>query len=62
MLKSRIGNFFKEQFDAVARINGKYSKPRIKMTRMVAVSLFFLQVYLLFLVGVLFYKFWTMLK
>jgi hypothetical protein len=49
--------FFKLTLDAVKSINRRYAKPHIKMTREVAWSLGILRAYLLFLVGLLVYKF-----
>ncbi len=63
LFDNRVTNFFKKHFfDKIREINIKYAKPRIPMTRMVALCTFFLQVYLLFLVGVLFFKFYTLVK
>lgn len=44
-------------FNAVRAINEKYKHPRIKMTRMVSLSLLALRIYLLFILLVLLYKF-----
>ncbi len=61
-----IINFFKELFlnavNVVRDINKKYEKPRIKMTPLVSFSMFMLRTYLLLLVGILFYKFYTLVK
>ncbi len=46
----------------VKEINKRYAVPRVKMTPAVKISLFFLRVYLLFLVAVLVFKFWTMIR
>ncbi len=43
-------------------INRKYSKPRVQMTPLVKLSLFMLRVYLLFLVAILAFKFWTLIR
>jgi len=53
-----LGNFRAK----IADINRKYAAPRVHMTPLVKASLLFLRIYLLFLVGVLVYKFITMLK
>jgi uncharacterized membrane protein len=45
----------------VREVNAKFKTPRVKMTRMVAISLFLLRFYLFFLVAILLYKFWTLL-
>jgi hypothetical protein len=56
-----ILEFFKNTISTVKSINQKYAKPQIKMTRWVKFSLLSLRLYLLFLVGVLVYRFITML-
>jgi len=55
-----ILEFFKNTVSAVKSINQKYAKPQIKMTRMVKFSLLSLRLYLIFLVGVLVYRFITL--
>ena len=60
--ESPIYHFLKNNFfDRISEINKKYAKPRIKMTPLVKVSLFVLRMYLILLVGILFYKFFTLL-
>ena len=49
-------------FRQVREVNRRYSKPKIKMTPMVRAALLFLQVYLLFLVLLLGYKFYTLVR
>ncbi len=61
-IKEQFKIIFSGWFSTIREINRKYSKPRIKMTRGVAISLFLLRIYLLFLVALLFYKFFTLLK
>jgi hypothetical protein len=56
-----INQFFRNIRATVKIINRKYSKPQIKMTRFVKFSLMLLRAYLLFLVGILVYKFITLL-
>jgi hypothetical protein len=56
-----IFNFFRDTAGAIRAINQKYAKPHIKMTRMVRISLGVLRFYLLLLVGILVYKFITLL-
>jgi hypothetical protein len=57
-----ILEFFKNTLSTVKSINQKYAKPQIKMTSMVKVSLLSLRLYLIFLVGILVYRFITMLR
>ena len=57
-----ILEFFKNTLSTVKSINQKYAKPQIKMNRMVKFSLLSLRLYLIFLVGILVYRFITMLR
>jgi len=57
-----ILEFFKNTVSTVRSINQKYAKPQIKMTPMVKFSLLALRLYLIFLVGILVYRFITMLR
>ena len=57
-----ILEFFKNTLSTLKSINRKYAKPQIKMTRMVKFSLLSLRLYLLFLIGILVYRFITMLR
>jgi hypothetical protein len=52
-----IFNFFRNTANAVGAINQKFRTPHIKMTPMVKIALCILRFYLLFLVGILVYKF-----
>lgn len=56
-----IIEFFGNAFDAVREINRKYKKPHVRMTAPVLFSLGLLRFYLLFLVGLLVWKFFSML-
>ena len=57
-----ILEFFKNTITTVKSINRKYAQPQIKMTPMVKVSLLSLRLYLIFLVGILVYRFITLLR
>jgi len=57
-----IKTFFRGGFSKIHEINKRYAVPRLKMTGWVAVALLFLRLYLLLLVTVLFYKFFTLIK
>ena len=46
-------------FARIREINGRYRTPQVKMTPGVKIALFFLRIYLLLLVGILFFKFFT---
>jgi len=52
-----IFTFFRNTAGAVKAINRKYAQPHMTMTPLVKFSLGLLRFYLLFLVGVLVYKF-----
>ena len=56
-----IPEFVKNTVNTVKSINRKYATPQIKMTRLVKFSLLSLRLYLIFLVGILVYKFVRML-
>ena len=57
-----ILQFFRNTLDLVKSINQKYATPQIKMTPWVKFSLLSLRLYLIFLVGILVYRFITMLR
>ncbi len=46
--------------EAIREINAKYKTPRIKMTRMVSLSLLMLRLYLISMLLILLYKFITL--
>lgn len=56
-----ILDFFRNTAVAVRDINRKYAKPHIEMTGAVRFSLGALRFYLLLLVGIMIYKFITLL-
>ncbi|MEI6653429.1 MAG: hypothetical protein WCP45_01565 [Verrucomicrobiota bacterium] len=56
-----IRDFFSHNFAKVREINKKYAKPNVEMSRWVKASLLFLRLYLILLVGLLLYKFITLL-
>jgi len=57
----RIGGMIRGGVDKIHEINKKYEKPRITMSRGVRIALLFLRLYLILLVLLLAYKFWTLL-
>jgi hypothetical protein len=57
ILKRQYKRFFESQFRKIQEINKKYAKPRLVMNKSTAISLLFLRFYLLFLVGLLVFKF-----
>jgi hypothetical protein len=58
----RINRVVRSWTDKIHEINKKYEKPRITMSRGVRAALLFLRVYLILLVALLVYKFWTLLR
>jgi len=46
----------------IKEINRKYSKPRLKMTPLVRAALLALRIYLIMLVIILIYKFYTLIR
>jgi len=61
ILGIRIGGIIRGWADKIHEINKKYEKPRITMSRGVRLALLFLRLYLILLVLLLGYKFWTLL-
>jgi hypothetical protein len=59
---AQIGSVMRGWTDKITEINQKYATPRIKMSRGVKIALLFLRVYLVLLVVLLGYKFWTLLR
>ena len=60
--KGKVRYFLKRWRKAIKTINKKYSKPRLKMTPLVKFSLLALRLYLIMLVIILSYKFYTMVR
>jgi len=54
-----VGAFFGRRFARVAEINRKYKTPHVTMTPAVKFALLLLRLYLLLLVGLLFFKFFS---
>ncbi len=52
----------RRQFDKIIEINRKYATPRTEMSLAVRLSLLFLRAYLLFLVGLMVFKFFTLIR
>ena len=57
----RIGSVFHGWANKIREINRKYEKPRITMSPGVKIALLFLRIYLVLLVLLFGYKFWTLL-
>lgn len=60
--EGRLSRVLKDWSATIKAINKKYSKPRLKMTPLVKVSLLVLRLYLIFLVIILMYKFYTVVS
>ncbi len=60
--RDRINAFLKKRFAKFIEINKRYSKRTITMTPAVSLALLFLRIYLIFLVGILIYKFITLVR
>jgi len=58
---SRVGSIIRGWTGKISEINRKYATPKIRMSRGVRFALLMLRVYLILLVLLLGYKFWTML-
>ena len=56
-----IGTVIANQIEAVRAVNRRYAEPRLKMSPAARWSLLSLRIYLLVLVGLLAYKFITLL-
>jgi hypothetical protein len=55
----RIGSVIHESTGKIRSINQKYATPKIKLSGGAKFALLLLRLYLIFLVGLLVYKFWT---
>lgn len=58
-IKDQVKGIFQSWVETIREINERYKTPRIKMTRGVRIALFVLRVYLLTLIVLMFYKFFT---
>jgi len=57
IVRRRFGLVFRRQVEKIAEINRKYAHPRLVVKKSTAFALLLLRLYLLFLVGLLIYKF-----
>jgi len=60
LVRGPLRAFLGRRFVRIREINEKYKTPHVKMTPAVKFALFCLRFYLLFLVGLLFFKFYTL--
>jgi len=61
IFKKQIKNFYEQHFEKIIEINEKYKSPRIAASPTVKFALFALRFYLIFIVGLLIYKFITLI-
>ena len=54
--------FISRHFSKITEINRKYATPKIKMTKWVRIALMGLRIYLIVLVIILVYKFFTLVR
>jgi hypothetical protein len=57
----RIGTFIHESTGTIRSINQKYATPKIKLSGGAKLALLLLEIYLIVLVGLLGYRFWTII-
>ncbi|HXZ23995.1 MAG TPA: hypothetical protein VEH08_04600 [Methanomassiliicoccales archaeon] len=57
--RSIVRRLFSGRFRPLLDITDKYRTPRIKMTRATKIALLALRLYLIFIIGILIYKFFT---
>lgn len=57
----RVLDVFRDLFRGIRGINEKYKTPEIQMTPMVRFSLLLLRIYLLTMIGILLFKFITVI-
>ena len=57
-----IKSFFSHNYAKIREINKKYATPNIEMSKWVKLSLLSLRFYLIFLLGLLLYKFITLVR
>ena len=57
----RIGSLISELTGKIRSINQKYANPKIKLSGGAKFALLFLELYLILLVGLLAFRFWTII-
>ncbi len=57
----RIGKFVRDFTGKIRSINQRYATPKIKLSGGAKLALLLLEVYLIVLVGLLAYRFWTII-
>jgi hypothetical protein len=60
-LGERIGTVIREFTGKIRSVNQKYATPKIKLSGGAKLALLLLEIYLIVLVGLLGYRFWTII-
>ena len=61
VLGEQIVSIVRQSTGKIRSINQKYAKPKIQLSGGAKFALLFLELYLIFLVGLLAFKFWTII-
>ena len=62
IIKKQIKKFYEDNFEKIIEINEKYANPKIEISPAVKFSLLLLKFYLILIVGLMIYKFITLIK
>jgi hypothetical protein len=62
IIKKQIKKFYEHNFDKIIELNEKYAAPKIEMSPAVKFSLLALKFYVLLIIGLLVYRFITLIK
>jgi hypothetical protein len=62
IIRKQIKKFYEDNFDKIIEINEKYANPKIAISPVVKLSLIGLKFYLIIIIGLMVYKFITLLK
>jgi hypothetical protein len=57
-----IGTFFRDFAGKIHSINQRYATPKIRLSGWAKLALLLLEIYLIVLVGLLAYRFWTIVN
>ena len=58
----KINKLFENRFTKIREINKKYAQPRLAMSKSTKFGLLFLRIYLTIIIGLLVYKFLTLIQ
>jgi len=61
IIKKQLKNFYEQHFERIIEINEKYASPSLAMSPTVKFALIVLKFYLIFIIGLLIYKFITLI-